>query len=178
MQIVDLCTGSGCIAILLTHLLGSTVRRMRGYDTSTEAIALAKDNVTAQGMNPQVEVKHGDIFDNTLVDEIGKVDLVVANPPYIPLNEWESLPRSVKDHEDQRALIGADNGLAFYHKISQMLPAILDRQGQVALEVGKGQAEQVSEILKRHGGVRRIEVWKDHFGVDRMVVGGPESTIS
>ena len=168
MQIVDLCTGSGCIAILLTHLLGSTVRRIRGYDISSDAIALAKENVNAQAMKSQVEVKHGNIF-----EEIGKVDLVVANPPYITVNEWDGLPRSVKGYEDRRALVGADNGMAFYLRIAKMLPDIVDRKGQVALEVGMGQAEQVAQIMNRHGGVRRIEIWKDHFGVDRMVVGWP-----
>lgn len=171
LEVVDLCIGSGCIALLLGHLLGPRVKRIRGYDISSEAISLAKDNVRSHGMN-NVQIKLGDIFDTTLVDEIGKVDLVVSNPPYIPSNQWEGLPSSVRNHEDKVALLGGgEKGLAFYERIAEMIPHLLKPNGKVAVEVGPGQAQDVAEILQRRGGLGRTDVWHDQFGRKRMVVG-------
>jgi len=178
VDVVDLCTGSGCIALLLAHLLGPKLRRVRGYDISTEALELAQENARHHKLDDIVKIQHGDIFDSKLVKEIGKVDVVVSNPPYIPMNEWRRLPRGVREYEDPRALIGDpaggegdDQGLTFYRHIAGMLPHVLKPTGQVAVEIGLGHARDVRMILTDRGGMRRTEVWKDLFGVKRMVVG-------
>ena len=176
LDVVDLCTGSGCIALLLARLLGTRLRRMRGYDISREAIALAKENAEDNAMHGLVEIAYGDVFDAGLVREIGVVDVLVGNPPYVPFDEWERLPRSVKAYEDRRALLGdpdgrAGRGLAFYRRIAEMIPSVLKPRGVVALEVGLGQAEEVAGILKELGGMGRTELWTDQYGRDRMVAG-------
>lgn len=172
LEIVDLCTGSGCILLLLAHLLRSKVKRLRGYDISSEAITLAEENIEETAYRGVIDIKQGDIFDPGLVAEIGKVDLVVSNPPYIPLKEWETLPRSVRDYEDRLALVGGgERGLAYYHRIGEMLPHILTPMGRVALEVGLGQAGEVAGILTERGEMTRTEIWEDQYGRERMVVG-------
>ena len=120
--------------------------------------------------------------------------MVVSNPPYIPLDEWNELPRSVKDYEDPRALLGdpgdlefcgtdfkeGEGGFSFYRQIAGLLPQLL-RPGRphnsetpiVAVEIGADHAQAVQKIFRTMAGgtVGSTEVWKDQFGRDRMVVG-------
>ena len=201
MEIIDLCTGSGCIALLLAHLLGPALRRVRGYDLSPQAIRLAHENAHRCGLVSRVEMAVGDVFDEAIVGEMGnQVDMVVSNPPYIPRRAWAGLPTSVKGYEDPRALIGdpedvpssaeekgaggGGRGLAFYRRIAEILPLVLSPEEElrargwegmprVAVEVGKCQAAEVADILRSGAGgmVRETGVWEDQYGQQRMVVG-------
>lgn len=115
----------------------------------------------------------------------GRVDLVVSNPPYIPLTEYRDLPASVRDWEDPAALLGdlpgGDSGLRFYERIAELLPSLLSTNKEVkndgwegiprvAVEIGSSPGRDVSSILKA-GGMRHSEVWQDQYGKDRMVLG-------
>jgi methylase of polypeptide subunit release factors len=198
LDIVDLCSGSGCISLLLAHLLRSSAR-LTGIDISPDAIALAKENAVSTGL--QVSYEQGDLWEDGFLPR--KVDILVSNPPYIPRREWDSLYESVKTYEDPLALIGDPQdvpgtrppssgdiysndgkGLAFYRRIAQLLPGVLtsdddvQKKGwaqlpRVAVEIGYGQAKDVQEILTSQSGglIRRVEVWDDEYGVERMVVG-------
>lgn len=138
-------------------------------------------------MEERVKVRYGNVFAEParLLGREGKVGLVVSNPPYIPLKEWEQLPKSVKDWESPAALLGDGKkdgeGLAFYERIAAMLPDLLlderemDKKGwkgipRVAVEVGLSQARKVEEIFKSEQ-IKKTEIWQDQFGLDRMVVG-------
>ena len=234
---LDLCTGTGCIPILLCHLRrqsgGITVAY--GVDISTEAVSLARENASDQSLTPssghdclashgaEVEVT-GELSGRTnqyrgTVDPIGTnvvddghrstldviganileedfvqsvlsrmdppFDVITSNPPYVPLDEYERLPDSVKEWEDRRALLGdlpthrsedaspKGRGLAFYHRIAEIvsIDGVLSGDGVVALEVGENQTEEVRDILKECGKVSGTEVWKDPWGVPRVVVG-------
>lgn len=187
LGIVDLCTGSAPIPLLLRHHLGDCVR-VRGYDLSQSAIQLARENISSTGLDIQVE--QADILDEkfaaTVMSDIyGQVDLIVSNPPYIPLVEYRELPASVRDWEDPAALLGdlpgGESGLLFYERIAELLPTLLRpsedlKQGgwggipRVAVEIGSSQGKDVTGILKA-GGMKKAEVWRDQFGKDRMVVG-------
>ena len=235
---LDLCTGTGCIPILLSHLRrqagGITVAY--GVDISTEAVALARENATDQSLTPSsslycigdpeastevagagelggeadygrarmdpiaasatkgvhrssLDVIHANVFHEDFVRMVlwrmgPPFDVITSNPPYIPLDEYERLPDSVKEWEDQRALLGdlptdgsgkcvQGRGLMFYHRIAQIVSTdgVLAANGVVALEVGHTQAEQVREILGEAGGMSGTEVWEDPWGVPRAVVG-------
>ncbi|KAN0064453.1 hypothetical protein ACQY0O_002078 [Thecaphora frezii] len=124
-RILDLCTGSGCVAVLLAHTLrkrlGDSGWHVTACDLATEAVELARDNAERIGIPPgRIAVQQGDVFSDADMksllacaeDANGKpFDLVVCNPPYIPRSEWEKLEPSVKLWEDPRALIGERNGL-------------------------------------------------------------------
>lgn len=101
ISILDICTGSGCIALLLQHHLGRTAR-VKGVDISHEAIELAQDNASRLGLD--VWFHRMDIWDDEITRE--KAHLVVANPPYIPRRDWNTLDIGVRMFEDPRALIG------------------------------------------------------------------------
>ena len=188
LSTIDLCTGSAPIPLLLRHCLGNRVRA-KGYDFSQAAIQLARENIVSTGLN--VEVARADILDESFVNTVksdggGRVDLIVSNPPYIPLNEYRELPASVRDWEDPAALLGdlsgcGESGLRFYERIAELLPALLNSKKEVedtgwrgiprvAVEIGSLQGTDVMNIL-RGGGMNRTEVWQDQYGKDRMVIG-------
>ena len=242
LRMLDLCTGTGCIPILLSHLRrqagGITVAY--GVDISTDAVSLARENATDQSLTPSssleciashdgdpeattevvgadelggrtnhdrartdpigtsavydvrgsaLDVMHADVLQENFVRVVlsrvrPPFDVITSNPPYIPLDQYERLPNSVKEWEDRRALLGdlptdrsgdscKGRGLMFYHRIAEIVSTdgILADNGVVALEVGHTQAEEVREILGETGGVSRTEVWEDPWGVPRAVVG-------
>ena len=241
LRMLDLCTGTGCIPILLSHLRRQVggITAAYGVDISTNAVCLARENATDQSLTPSsglnsiashdgdpeagTEVEetgefcggtnrgHGAInliatnaagggqrssFDviranifqeNFVQEELSRMkvpfDVITSNPPYIPLDEYERLPRPVREWEDRRALLGDlprhqsggdssdGRGLTFYHRIAEIVSTdgVLGANGVVALEVGYRQAEEVRGILK--GKVSATEVWKDPWGVPRVVVG-------
>lgn len=138
-----------------------------------------------------LDVIHADILQEDFVQLVlsrmdAPFDAITSNPPYIPLDEYERLPNSVKEWEDGRALLGDPPtrrseratspkglGLTFYHRIAETvsIDGVLAANGVVALEVGHTQAERVREILEESARVSATEVWQDPWGVPRVVVG-------
>lgn len=191
LTVLDLCTGTGCVPLLLSHQLGSHLSRAIGIDISSQAISLAEENARSLEIS-NTAFHQADILSDTFVSDVlnkagAKMSIITANPPYISRTEWERLPTSVKKYEDPRALLGDLNdseegqGLSFYKTISKIVPGLLNSQAdmvnagwagipRVVLEVGQGQAAAVSAILEE-AGLSRIEVWPDQYGVQRAVVG-------
>ncbi|KIK27949.1 hypothetical protein PISMIDRAFT_146937 [Pisolithus microcarpus 441] len=189
LSVLDLCTGSGCIPLLLCHLWppGSTLAF--GVDISEQAIELATDNAarcnipTRSGADALRNVfvpVLGDLRDTNLLKELeAPFDVVTANPPYVPMQEYVRLPPSVKDYEDPRALLGdmpesptQNAGLSFYHIIARFLAQkdLLRDGAIVALEVGDRQAGDVEKILHCSAGLRNTEIWTDPWGKQRVVL--------
>ncbi|KAI6032835.1 S-adenosyl-L-methionine-dependent methyltransferase [Pisolithus orientalis] len=188
LSVLDLCTGSGCIPLLLCHLWPPGSTRAFGVDISKQAIKLATDNAARCNIpahsgadslcNVFVPVL-GDFRDTKFLKKLGApFDVVTANPPYIPEQEYDQLSPSVKDYEDPRALLGdlpespIQNGLSFYHLIARFLAekGILRNGATVALEVGDRQAEAVENILHCSAGLRHTEIWTDPWGKQRVVL--------
>ncbi|KAK8861596.1 hypothetical protein IAR55_002419 [Kwoniella newhampshirensis] len=196
LSILDLCTGSACIPLLMTHL--NPLCTVVGIDNSPAAVALGNANVQKLQMSERVKVRYGNVFSDpealllgAQLREGGRIGMVVSNPPYIPYDQYQDLPRSVRVYESPSALLGdglrhyePGRGLKFYERISQVLEDLLVEEEKmvnqgwsdiprVAVEVGLGQATEVEDILRssKGGVVGRTEVWKDQYGSDRMVVG-------
>lgn len=202
LRILDICTGSGCIPLLLRHELGQRAGKIIGVDLSSAAVQLARENAEITGLD--VQFMQADLFDPDsmakVTDELGgKPHIVISNPPYIPLEQWKQLPVSVKEWEDPRALVGQEgfdaaqshstrnhedeqDGLAFYRRIADLLPDLLepmpdDKAGvsdqhvpRLVVEHGEGQASAVREILLKSAlSVKRADIWQDRYGVDRGV---------
>ncbi|KAI0028606.1 S-adenosyl-L-methionine-dependent methyltransferase, partial [Vararia minispora EC-137] len=190
-RVLDLCTGSGCIPLLLCALWPQGSTSAVGVDIADEALTLATDNARecgvpllgdagAQGPPPRLHngflPLHGDLRAPDALAcalPLKPYTLITANPPYIPPAEYAALDASVRDHEDARALLGdGPDGLGFYHAIAELVCAdgVLDEDAVLALEVGKGQADAVRAIVKRTGAFTRTEVWRDPWGIERVVV--------
>ena len=155
---------------------------MTAVDISDDALALARDNAARCDLSERMDIQRVDIMDDASVDQLlasGPFDVITANPPYITVREYQSLPVSVKDHEDPRALIGSmgslDDGLAFYRRIAHLVPRLLSTKQvpgpRLMMEIGHEQGEAVRGILEEVQTLRRLEVWDDMYGRPRAVVG-------
>lgn len=160
MRILDMCTGTGCIAIALDKMCEHA--KVVASDISEEALALATENNEKLGAN--IEFVKSDLF-----DEIGGLfDVIVSNPPYIKTDEIEELMEEVKVHDPRLALDGDVDGLKFYRIISASAISYLKIGGRIFYEIGYDQASDVKTILEGFG-YTDIEVIKDLSGNDRVI---------
>lgn len=162
-DILDMCTGSGCIIITLDKL--GNINSGTGVDISEAALKIAKQN--SRELQASVKFVQSNLFERVE----GKFDIVVSNPPYIPTNDIPELMEEVKNYEPILALDGEEDGLYFYRKIINQLKNYLKESGYVFFEIGYNQGEDVSQLLKEHG-FHNIKVIKDLAGLDRVVCGG------
>ncbi len=176
MSILDLCTGSGCIALSLLKYSNDTTAV--GTDMSDGALLMAKKNAEKLGLSERFSVVKADIFPGNLVDDAGekvsvsdeKYDIIVSNPPYIPTAVIETLEPEVKTFEPYMALDGSEDGLAFYNRIVPGAKEYLYKSGYLLLEIGYDQGEAVKELMEKNG-YKDVQVIKDLGGNDRVVSG-------
>lgn len=170
-SILDMCTGSGCIAVSLSVL--GKYGHVEGADISPGALAVAEKNAVrilggAVCGSCSVRFRQSDLFS---AFEPGEVfDVIVSNPPYIPTKVIEGLEPEVRDFEPLNALDGTEDGLFFYRSLAKECPAFLKDGGKVYFEIGYDQGAAVSELLA-FGGFEEIRVIKDLAGKDRVVCG-------
>lgn len=162
IAILDLCTGSGCIAVSLKKLLPEA--HVTATELSAEALAVAKEN--AARLQADISFLQGDLFAS--VTE--RFDLIVSNPPYIKTGIIETLMPEVRDHEPRQALCGGADGLDFYRRIAKEAPAYLNPGGALWLEIGCEQGKAVTALL-RENGFEGVCCRQDLAGLDRIVCG-------
>ncbi|MDW7644986.1 MAG: peptide chain release factor N(5)-glutamine methyltransferase [Desulfuromonadales bacterium] len=162
--ILDVGTGSGAIAVALAHELSAA--QVVAVDCSAEALAVARDNAALNGVDGRISFQEGDLFALESVE----YDLVLSNPPYIPVADIPTLMPEVRDHEPRGALVGGEDGLEAYRALARQAPTLLRAQGWLLVEVGIGQAEAVAELLETEG-LRHISVRADYAGIPRVVAG-------
>lgn len=162
LSILDLCTGSGNIAISLTKAL--TNCKIIASDISKEALGVAKENAARIGVIDKIEFIKSDLFGNIK----GLFDFIVTNPPYIARHEFATLQEEVLK-EPRMALDGGDDGLDFYRRIVSEAPQYLKAGGILAMEIGYGQRKQISDIIEA-AGLRLSEVKKDQNDIDRVMI--------
>ena len=161
-SVLDLCTGSGAIAVAMYKELEKSNRKvkMTAVDISADALDLAKEN--AEANEADVLFIQSDLFTRLR----GRFDIIVSNPPYIPTSVIDTLQREVKDFEPRLALDGGQDGLDIYRRIAADAPKYLARGGTLIMEVGAGQAQ---EIVKMFKGNAYSMIIQDFNGVDRYV---------
>ena len=164
IRVLDMCTGSGCIAISIER---EGARRcdqieVSACDISEAALEIARKNAGINGS--RVQFFKSDMFDS--VD--GRYDLIVSNPPYIRTAEIETLAPEVRDHDPMLALDGGADGLLFYRRIADGAVRHLKVGGRIYLEIGCDQYEDVRAILE-NAGFSRVDLTRDLAGKDRVV---------
>jgi len=161
--VIDVGTGSGCIAISLAVHLPETA--ICAIDISPAALAVAQRNVERHGVADRVRLMVGDVLN----PRPGSVDLIVSNPPYIPTGDCASLPPSVRNHEPRIALDGGPDGLTVIdHLLSQAL-AVLQPGGSVLVEIGADQGEAAARLARTHFPAAEIRVHPDLTRRDRVL---------
>lgn len=159
-RVLDMCTGSGCIAVTVAKL--GTPSFVAASDYSAEALTIAKENAALR--EAEVTFFQGDLFENVE----GMYDIIVSNPPYIKSEVVEELMSDVRDFEPRMALDGKEDGLFFYRRICAEAKKYLNPGGRLMFEIGYDQGETVRSLLRAEG-YTEIEVKKDYAGLDRMV---------
>lgn len=161
-DLLDLCTGSGCIPLaLLKH---GNFSCALGADISVEALAVAEINRARTGL--ALSLRQSDLFSE--IPE--RFDVITANPPYIESAEIETLSVEVRDYEPRLALDGAADGLAFYRRLAAESGAHLKPGGRLYLEIGMSQGAAVASLLKA-AAFSDIQIIRDLAGRDRIVKG-------
>lgn len=164
-MVLDMCTGSGCIACMIAKLTNS---QAMGVDISTEAIHIAFKNMEKFGLYNRAIFRKSDIYSKIREDE--KFDLIVSNPPYISPKEKETIQEEVSYEPDLALYTTDEKGLAFYEKIIKDAPKFLNKGGYLMFELGIGQSTSVAQLMKK-AGFENIKVLKDLANIDRVIFG-------
>lgn len=178
-EILDMCTGSGCI--LLSLLLERQDACGTGVDVSPEALEVAKKNAGILKVENRADFVESDLFSAPYFCEkggkdSGKYDILISNPPYIATGEIETLMEEVRLHDPRKALDGMEDGLYFYRKITAEAGRYLKPGGWLLYEIGCTQGEAVSTMMKA-AGFTGVQIVKDLPGLDRVVLGQKQEEI-
>ena len=160
-DVLDIGTGSGCIACTIAKNTSATVL---GVDISTDALRIALDNVTNLEINNRAIFRKSDIFSGIRDGEV--FELIVSNPPYIPQNTELSIE---VQKEPALALFAEENGLAIYRKIIEEAPKYLTEDGYLMFELGINEADEVKTMMNKD--FAEIKIEKDLAGIERVIWG-------
>jgi release factor glutamine methyltransferase len=170
LKILDLCTGSGCLALAIAkHFPDAEVY---GTDISKDAIRYAKENAGLNAVKNVTFLK-GSLFEplkQIMFSDVQsfKFDVIVSNPPYIRSGDMPNLQPEINKWEPRNALDGGEDGLSYYRTIFSEARKYLMLSGVIFLEIGEGQAAEVSEIAMQNC-FRNIYVIKDYSGIERII---------
>jgi release factor glutamine methyltransferase len=163
-RVLDVGTGSGCIAISIAHDWGEA--EITATDASLSALEVARSSAEKLGFADCIRFLHGDLLDPVAGETF---DLIVSNPPYVPVTDRDSLAVEVRDHEPSLALFAGDDGLEIYRRLIPQAFAALASGGFIALEIGYGQHPAIQDLLAATG-FTNIEFAPDLQGIPRVVV--------
>jgi release factor glutamine methyltransferase len=169
LSIVDLCTGSGAVAIALARELPGA--RIFATDSSWRALRVARANAEAHGVADRVVVLRGDLWRAFAGHALSApVDVVVANPPYVPSGTIQTLMPEVQ-WEPRVALDGGPDGLRVLREVIQTTPSYLREGGSLLVEIGADQAAAATQLMRATGHFESPRVLQDLAGRDRVIVG-------
>jgi release factor glutamine methyltransferase len=165
LRALDLCTGSGVVAITLALEREGLI--VDATDISEPALAVARRNAARHAIEERVQFHHGDLFE--ALPEPRRYALIAANPPYVRDDEWPQLAPDVAEHEPRIALLAGPSGLSVIERLCATAADWLEPGGALLMEVGRGQAGAVGELLARTGSFERITAHRDLAGIERVV---------
>lgn len=165
-RILDVGAGSGCISVGLAKLLPET--EILALEPSVEALEIARQNIHALGFTERVRLICGRFPEDA--GNLGPLDAIVSNPPYIPSREVDVLEPELQLHEPRGALDGGADGLDVIRPLAERGPLVLNPGGLLAMEVAQGQADRVCELLRSTGTWQPPETVFDLAGIPRVVL--------
>jgi release factor glutamine methyltransferase len=165
-RFLDIGTGSGCIAVSVAHEVSTATGW--AVDISAGALEVARRNAIQHGVNGRLLLIRSNLID--CFPRTPSFDFVFCNPPYVALQDYDSLPREVREHEPSLALFSGDTGLDLYRALIPEVPSRLVPGGYLLLEIGLGQAEKI-RLLVEEAGLSVETILNDLQGIPRCLVG-------
>jgi release factor glutamine methyltransferase len=176
-KIIDMCTGSGAIAVSLAKNIPDV--SVWAVDISDSALKCCSINVRKLGLDGVISIIKSDLFENIRDKELlGNIDVIVANPPYIVSAVIPELDINVRGYEPHLALDGGEDGLVYYRRIVRDSVDFLKVNGILAFEIGYDQGDMVKNIMEESGYYANLKIEKDLSGLDRCVWGYRQDTIA
>ncbi len=174
-EVLDVGTGSGCIAVSLAHYRPSIT--VMAVDVSPEALEVARSNARLNQTDERIRFHKADLLSEAFLKEVGgPYDLIVSNPPYIRKDEWDDLPREIRDFEPVTALCDGGDGLSFYRTLAGKADVLLKKGGKLLVEAGYRQAEDIGTIL-REAEFNYQRVIPDLNQIERVIVTARENEL-
>ncbi len=167
--LVDVGTGSGCVAVTLATILGGM--RIFALDCSHDALSVAKGNAERYGVSDKIVWLEGDLLSPLgKCSVVGAVDAIISNPPYIAEAEWAGLQPEVRDYEPRQALLAGPQGTEFHERLIHGSKQFLVPGGLLVMELGQGQAPLVRRLAEAAGGYTGLQTVKDEAGIERVLI--------
>ena len=167
--IVDVCTGSGCIAVSIARMRPHA--RVIATDLSGPALNVARQNAIRLGVGERITWLEGDLLGPLAEQKLeGQVDVIVSNPPYIPELDWATLQPEVKLFEPRSALVAGPQGTELHERLLWEASRYLSLGGAVIMEIGAGQARAMRRIVEQTPGYRFHRLVLDEAGLERVVI--------
>ena len=168
-HVLDLCTGSGCIAAAIAKNVNDAC--IVATDISDAALKVAAENMEKLKLTEKVQLLCGDLFDPIIegLDE-ARFDLIICNPPYVSEAEYEALDKNVKEYEPAHALLAGTDGLDVYKRIAEKVNDFLIPNGALMMEIGYAQGPAVRQMLENGGVFKAITIEKDFDNNDRIAI--------
>jgi release factor glutamine methyltransferase len=168
-HVLDLCTGSGCIAAAIAKNVKDV--HIVATDISDAALKVAAANMEKLKLADSVQLLCGDLFDPIIegLDE-ARFDLIVSNPPYVSKAEYEELDKNVKEYEPSHALLAGADGLDVYRCIAEKVDDFLKPDGTLMMEIGYAQGPAIGKLLENTGVFKTITIEKDFANNDRIAI--------
>lgn len=169
VRILDLCTGSGCVAVAVAKNCPASKYNVElvATDISSEALSIARENATTHKVDDRITFLEGDLFEP--LTEGTKFDIIASNPPYVSSAEIDSLDPEVAHHEPRLALDGGPNGLAVFERIIAEAPKHAAPGALFLMEMSPEQTEPLKQRLLAHGGYTDVSVCNDLAGRPRVI---------
>ena len=164
--VADIGTGTGCLAIAIA--LSRTDARVVATDISSDALSLARENVTCHGVEARVTLRQGDLFEPLGPDAV--FDLIISNPPYVLESEYFSLMAEVREHEPRMALVAGEDGLAVIRPLISGAHLHLKSGGLLAFEIGEQQAADARRLVADCGMYDLLDTIIDYNDKSRGIV--------
>lgn len=169
VEILEVGTGSGCIAVSLARYLPHA--RIVAVDVAGDALSIARENARLNAVEERVEFLQADVLADAFAANLARpFDAIVSNPPYVALADYTKLAAEIREFEPEGALHDNGDGMVFFRRLASLAPVLLRGGGLLAVEVGLGQAQSVKSFFEKNGAMR-VTVLTDFNGIERVVTG-------
>lgn len=174
IDLLDLCTGSGCIGLSIKKVCNDKIDKLVLLDIDNKALRVAKENKKLLNISGNVKILKSNMFERLKSSQ--KFDIITCNPPYITEQEYKNLPVSVKNFDPKISLVGGKEGLDYYKILARESKKHLKSDGKIFVEIGFKQKDKVEKLFRENG--FNVECFKDFSRKNRVIVGSFSERLS